>query len=125
MAYSESKDLITWTQPQTILFPDESDASKEGYMLTKPLLIPGGKLHLNAETEPGGFIRIAVRRGDGVKDGDWLDGGNFDDGERFTGDSVDKVMQWKSGTGFDALKDKSLRLHFWLNKAKLYSFWFE
>ncbi|MBI4623443.1 MAG: hypothetical protein HY736_09540 [Verrucomicrobia bacterium] len=101
------------------------DAPKEGYVLTKPLLIPGGKLHINAQTEPGGFIRVALRRGDGVKDGDWLDGWSYEQSKDFRGDSADATMSWAPAASLDGLKDRSIRLHFWMNKARLYSFWFE
>lgn len=101
------------------------DAPKEGYVLTRPLLIPGGKLHLNAQTEPGGFIRVALRRGDGVNDGDWLEGWNYEQAQDFRGDSVNATVTWNNGADLNAFKGRSLRLHFWMNKAKLYSFWFE
>ncbi|MBM3853333.1 MAG: exo-alpha-sialidase [Verrucomicrobia bacterium] len=101
------------------------DARRDGYVLTKPLRIAGRRLHLNAQTEPGGFIRVAVRRGDGVNDGDWIEGWNFDDGGRFTGDSLDAVLEWKGGDSLEALQDRAPRLHFWLHRARLYSFWFE
>ncbi len=101
------------------------DAQKEGYVLTKPLLIPGGKLHINAQTAPDGFIRVALRRGDGVNDGDWIDGWTYDQGRQFQGDSTDAILSWKDGQSLEALKGRSVRLHFWMNKAKLYSFWME
>jgi hypothetical protein len=101
------------------------DAPKEGYVLTKPLLIPGGRLHINAQTEPGGFIRVALRRGDGVNDGDWMEGWTFEQQQEFRGDSTDAVLAWKSGSNLDSLKGRSVRLHFWMNKARLYSFWME
>jgi hypothetical protein len=101
------------------------DAPKEGYVLTKPLLIPSGKIHINAHTEPGGFIRLALRHGDGVNDGDWLDGWGFDQGQAFQGDSVDTTLSWNGAQALDSLKGRSVRLHFWMNKAKLYSFWME
>jgi hypothetical protein len=101
------------------------DAPKEGYVLTKPLLMPGGKLHLNAQTEPGGFIRVALRRGDGVNDGDWIDGWNYEQARDFNGDSTNATVAWKDGADLTALKGRAVRLHFWLNRAQLYSFWFE
>jgi len=101
------------------------DAAREGYVLTKPLLMPGGRLHLNAQTDPGGFIRVALRRGDGVTDGDWLEGWNYDQVRDFTGDSTDATVRWAKGDDMNALNGRAVRLHFWLNKAKLYSFWFE
>ena len=95
-----------------------------GYMLTRPLACPGGKLHINARTEAGGLVRVAVRSGDGAADGDWLDGWNFEDGAPFTGDAIDATVGWTGHENFDRLEGRSIRLHFWLQKADLYSFWF-
>jgi hypothetical protein len=101
------------------------DAPEQGYILTKPLLAPGGKLHMNARVRPGGFVRVAVRRGDGVKDGNWIDGWGYDEGTIFAGDSTDAAVEWKGKADFAELKGKSIRLHFWLWNSELYSFWFE
>jgi hypothetical protein len=101
------------------------DAARDGYVLTKPLALPGGRLHLNAQTEPGGFIRVALRRGDGVNDGDWIDGWNYEQARDFNGDSTDATVAWVQGDKLVALKGRSVRLHFWLHQAKLYSFWFD
>jgi len=96
-----------------------------GYMLTRPLLCPGGRLHVNARTRKDGLIRVAVRDGDGVRDGCWLEGWNFEDGQPFSGDSIDALVQWKGKKSFNALKGQAVRLHFWLQDAELFSFWFE
>jgi len=103
------------------------DAPTQGYMLTKPLLCPGGKLHINAKTQPGGFVRVAVRRGDGEQDGNWLQGWTFDEGDDFvfSGDSTDAMLRWETKESFDSLQGQSIRLHVWMMKAALYSFWFE
>ena len=101
------------------------DAPDEGYMLTKPLFCPGGKLHINARTKPGGFIKVAARRGDGVNDEDWPGGWYFEDGPFFSGDSTGTALEWKAKADFASLKGESIRLHFWMNQAELYSFWFE
>ena len=101
------------------------DTPGTGYMLTKPLLSPGGSLHINAKTKPGGFIRVAVRRGDGVNDGDWLEGWNFNSGPMFSGDAIDATLQWNGRKNFGSLKDQPIRLHFWMEKAELYSFWYD
>jgi len=100
------------------------DTPGTGYMLTKPLLCPGGKLHINAKTEPGGFIRVAVRRGDGVNDGDWLEGWDYQSGAIFSGDKTDATVPWNGKEDFGLLKDQAIRLHFWMEKAQLYSFWY-
>ncbi len=119
------------------------DTPGTGYMLTRPLSCPGGRLQINAKTKPGGFIRVAVRNGDGVKDGEWLDGWRFDcaapryykegataqrgegEGPVFTGDSTAAVLEWKGKANFDSLKGRSIRLHLWMQNAELYSFFFD
>ena len=101
------------------------DSPGDGYMLTKPLACPGGRLHVNADAGHDGFVRVAVRRGDGVKDGIWLEGWNFADGLPFSGDSVDGVPGWNGGKDYGALKGRAIRLEFWIHKAALYSFWFD
>ncbi|PYV17328.1 MAG: hypothetical protein DMG07_06120 [Acidobacteria bacterium] len=100
------------------------DTPGTGYMLTRPLLCPGGKLRINARTDPGGFIRVAVRRGDGDADGQWLRGWYFDDGPVFSGDATDAVLAWNNAPDLSRLKDRTIRLHFWMEKAQLYSFGF-
>ena len=96
-----------------------------GYMLTRPMLCPGGRLRINAKTQAGGAVRVAVRSGDGIQDGEYLDGWNFEDMPAFTGDSTDFVLDWNGKPNFEALKGESIRLHFWFDNAELYSFHFE
>jgi hypothetical protein len=100
------------------------DAPLTGYMLTKPLLCPGGKLRINARVRPGGRVRVAVRDGDGIRDGNWIDGWGYDAMTAFTGDATDAALEWKGKEDFAGLKGKSIRLHFWMDEAELYSFWF-
>jgi len=101
------------------------DANEDGgYMLTRPLNYPGGRLHVNAKTAADGFVRVAVREGRGVRDGEWQEGWRFDDSIPFTGDSLDAALVWKGAETLDAFPGKVLRLHFWMEKAELYSFWF-
>ncbi len=100
------------------------DTPGVGYVLTKPLLNPEGKLHLNCKTNPGGSVRVAVRRGDGERDGDWIHGFMFDDADPFSGDTVDTVYSWQGKPDVSQSKGQAIRLHFWLERAELYSFWF-
>jgi hypothetical protein len=117
--------LATLRKDGFVSFGTPAGALSPGYLLTRPLACPGGRLHVNAATKPGGFVKIAVRRGDGDKDGDYLEGWNFDQGAAFTGDSTGARMDWKGKADFESLKGRSIRLHFWLQDAEIYSFWFE
>jgi hypothetical protein len=70
-------------------------SSDPGYMLTRPIECPGGRLHINARTAPNGFIRVVVRTGHGEQDVTWLAGWNFEHMEtEFTGDDTDAVVEW-------------------------------
>ena len=94
-----------------------------GYMLTKPLSCPPGKLHINGRTNHDGFIRVAIREGEGVRDGEWPENWRFDTSIPFKGDSLDHSMLWEGDRGLTSFSGKTIRLHFWLEDAELYSFW--
>ena len=96
-----------------------------GYMLTKPVTYPGGKLHINARTKEDGFVRVAVREGQGVRDGEWPEEWQFDHSAPFLGNNLDHIMAWQHGKSIEVFPSETLRLHFWMEKAELYSFWFE
>jgi hypothetical protein len=68
---------------------------------------------------------VAIRRGDGEADGDWLPEWNYDKDVAFRGDSTNEVINWQGQEDFQALRGKPIRLHFWLNEAELYSFRFQ
>ncbi len=101
------------------------EAPEEGFLLTRPLKHPGGRLHINAKTSAKGSVRVAVRRGDGELDGQWLPEWDYDRTRTFTGDSTNQVMEWSGMEDLESLKGKSIRLQFQLREAHLYSFWFE
>jgi hypothetical protein len=101
------------------------EAPQQGFVLTRPLVCPGGRLHVNGKTSEQGSIRVAIRRGDGELDGKWMPEWDFDRSLAFRGDSIDEALNWKGKQNLDALKGESIRLHFRLEEAHLYSFWFE
>jgi hypothetical protein len=104
-------------------------SSDGGFMLTRPLAYPGGKLHINAKTNTGdrkSFVSVAVREGKGVRDGEWDNAWRFDKCDVFSGDSLDHVVTWQGRDDLSSFKCEGvLRLHFWMADAELYSFWFE
>ena len=100
------------------------EAPVDGYGVTRPFSCPGGRLHLNARLlAPGGAIEVAARRGDGVHDGEWLPTHDFGtEGAAFeAADSLSTPCL----APFDGLRGRTLRLHFKLRAAELFSFWFE
>ena len=103
------------------------DAGEDGgYMLTRPLKFPGGRLRINARTGSEGFVRVAVRGGAGDGDGVWPTEWRFEQSVPFSGDSLDQEMSWQHGKDLGAFPGNgALRLHFWMEDAELYSFRFE
>jgi len=101
------------------------EAPDEGNVLTKPISYPGGSLHINARTFPGGSVRVAIRRGDGEFDGLPLPQWNYEQCRVFSADSIDHTIDWKQQEDLSSLKGKAIRLEFSLKQAELFSFWFE
>ena len=101
------------------------EAPDEGNMLTKPIAYPGGSLHINARTSPGGSVRVAIRRGDGEFDGLPLPQWGYEQCNVFSADSIDHTIQWREQDDLSGLKGKAIRLEFSLKQAELFSFWFE
>jgi hypothetical protein len=101
------------------------DSRGQGFILTVPISHPGGRLHINARTGRVGQIKVGVRRGDGIRDGESVDGHTFERSVAFEGDSTDHTMDWIGGPDPEQLRGEVVRLHFWLRDASLYSFWIE
>ena len=101
------------------------DTPREGWALTVPLCCPGGKLHINGRTAVDGVIQVAIREGEGVRDGQWPEQWSLDCATDFAGDSIDHEVNWKGQEDLSVWKDRSIRLEFRLVQASLYSFWFE
>ena len=101
------------------------DAPREGWALTAPLRCPGGKLHINAATAADGVVQVAIREGEGVRDGEWPQAWSLDYATDFTGDQINHEVNWKGQQDLSPWKGETIRLEFRLVKASLYSFWFE
>ncbi|MCA9010723.1 MAG: hypothetical protein KDB01_13320 [Planctomycetaceae bacterium] len=91
------------------------DAGEEpGTLLTKPFVLPGSSLHINADATSGD-VNVTV-----LDDAHQIVAVS----EPVTGDQPRAALHWKSG-GMDNIKGKSVRLSFSLRHARLYSFWSE
>ena len=101
------------------------DAEREGWAMTVPIRCPGGKLHLNARTAADGLLQVAVREGEGDRDGEWPEAWSFDAASEFTGDAIDHEVGWKGQTDLSPWAGRTIRLEFRLVGAELYSFWFD
>ena len=102
------------------------DSPDVGFLLTRPIECPGGKLHINAAAGKGGYVCVTARRGDGEFDGLFIPEFEHETPkEGFSGDSTDYTFSFNGRETWDELKGRSVRLHFWMRNAELYSFWFD
>ena len=87
---------------------------KPGTLLTKPFVLAGSSLHVNADATSGD-VDVTV-----------LDGANqiVAVSEPVTGDQPRAALRWKSGD-LATIKGKTVSLRFSLRNARLYSFWSE
>lgn len=126
---------------------------RKGAVLTRPIVVEGTGLHVNARTR-NGEILAEIRDAEsgrvvpGFGLGDYLASRNISfgkEGERtrlaglgtrrydekvkneavpFSGDKVDAVMSWRGKKDLSALKGRKIRILFALRNADIYSFWF-
>jgi len=134
-------------------FASMRSGNRKGAVLTKPIVVEGSKLHVNARTR-NGEILAEIRDAEsgrvvpGFGLGDYLGSRNIrfakggertrlagfgtrrydeqvkNDAVAFNGDQVDAVIAWRGGKNLSALKGKSVRILFALRNADIYSFWF-
>lgn len=88
-----------------------------GTLLTRPLKLPAGDLHLNVDAGEG---QVSVQICDA--DGRALPGHEFS--PPVSGDRLDVVVPWPKGQ-LAALAGQPVTLRMKLQRAKLYSYWFE
>jgi len=101
------------------------DTPREGWALTAPLRCPGGKLHINAATAADGVVQVALREGEGVRDGEWPPAWSLDQATSFSGDRIDHEVNWQGQDDLSQWAGRTIRLEFRMERASLYSFWFE
>jgi len=97
---------------------------QESYVITRPILWPGGELVINADAKSlsrgwisKGYVKVAVsdlhRK--------LYEGFTYDDSVPFEGNAVRHTMKWKNAH-MDTLKGKLVRLEFALKHADLFAF---
>ncbi len=101
-------------------FASASAKASGGELVTKPLIFSGDELTLNFASSAAGDIRVAIKNADGSE----IAGFGLEDCPPVFGDSVDRIVEWKSGKDVSALAGKSIRLQFFLRDADLFSFQF-
>ncbi len=105
---------------------------EEGWLLTKPMKLKGGTLHLNANAARGDIlveIRESVyhkiERGEYQWDkqlGAPITGFSRHDCNVITTDSLDHVVTWRGNSDLSGIGDKEVMLKFTMRNAELYGF---
>lgn len=89
--------------------------------MTKPLVFTGNRLALNFATSASDGLQVELRDSDGRA----LPGFSLDDCPVVFGDSIERVVSWRNGSGRASLAGKAVRLRIALRDADLYAFQFQ
>jgi len=90
---------------------------KQGYVLTKPFVLPHGRLYLNTNAAGGQVsVEITDENGKTIK--------GFEKSKPITGDKPAAVVKWKSRK-LTGIAGRKVRLRIYGRNCKLYSYWFE
>jgi len=101
-------------------FASVDAGEEEGVLTTRPLVLKGTRLCVNADAR-GGQMTVEVVGTDGRASPGY-------EGEAcraITGDVPRQVVEWQERGDLDAVRDRPVVLRFRLRKARLYSFWTE
>lgn len=90
-----------------------------GEMVTKPLKFSGSNLLLNYSTSSPGFVKVELQDESGAP----LPGYTVADCQEIIGNELDRSVAWKGGD-LSSLAGKSVRLHFVMKDADIFSFHF-
>ena len=89
----------------------------QGEFTTHPLLQEGNRILLNAQTDPGGSIRVEVTD----PEGNIFPGLGMEESKPFSGDAVAHPVEWKQAS-LQEVFGRVVRLRVALDKARLYTF---
>ena len=101
-------------------FVSANGSLKGGELVTKPVRFTGKELHLNFSTSAAGSVKVELQ----AEDGSIFPGFRLKDCEETFGDSLDRVVNWKSGSDVSGLAGKSVRLRFALQDADVFAYQF-
>jgi hypothetical protein len=93
--------------------------AQEGSLLTKPFVVAGERLVVNANAQ-GGSVEVSVRDASGRA----IPGFSRSDCKPLRGDSTRHEVKWR-GQDLSSLKGRTIRLRFHAKGASLYSFQFQ
>ena len=93
------------------------NAESKVTMTTKPFVFIGDTLEVNANAA-GGSVRVEALD----EKGKVIEGFSKDDCEPITSDSVRHILKWKGSGNCQLIQARPIKLKFYMEKAKLYSF---
>lgn len=91
-----------------------------GELITKPLTFTGNNLSLNFSTSAAGEILVELLDINNKP----IQGYSLNDCETILGDTIEGIVNWKSGSDVSSLAGKPVRIRFVMKDADLYSFQF-
>ena len=89
-----------------------------GTLTTKPLVLTGTHLVINAECGEDGHVAVEIIDHAGTPLPDF----SLDRADHITGDSIRALSTWKDNPDIGKLNGRPLKLRFHLRNARLYSF---
>jgi len=92
-----------------------------GILVTRPLHFQGKKLHLNAEVQKGGSIKVALLSQDSKP----MEQYSLKEAVPIETGGLTVPVKWKRASQFELPGGEHVRIQFQLTNAKLYSFWIE
>ena len=92
-----------------------------GEILTKPFTFKGTQLQLNFSSSAAGNIKIEIQDENGKP----IPGYTLEECEEVFGDTIERKVFWKQGSGTSALQGLPVRLRFVIQDADLFSFKFQ
>lgn len=91
---------------------------KEGYAITKPMILKGDSFNINYSSSSIGYVKVVLVGLNGKE----LPGFGEADALKITGDKIDYKVAWKSGKQLSSIAGTPVRVKFILMDADLYSF---
>ncbi len=91
-----------------------------GRMITKPVVLRGDHLHINADAG-GGEIRVGIQDLDGVE----IEGFSEPACRPIATDTLDSRISWANGPSLKDVRGRPVQLAFRIQDAKLFSIWTE
>lgn len=88
-----------------------------GEVLTKPIQFSGKELTLNYAAPKDGSVKVEIQNANGEA----IPGFTAKDSVALTGDEIDGIVKWSSGSDVSKLAGQPIRLRFLLDKADVYS----